>query len=158
MSRPQTMSVFLGIAVLAALVLTSEGRIPRKDLGIDIGGGGGGGIGIEIGTGINLGIGGGVPGPVLLQVQAHQRDPVPNQVLALVRDQGLVIVKGKVQEVAPVKDRAMAKVTALVAAKAQAKDPDPAMARAMARVMGPAKDPDTVKDTARVQEEDMEMV
>jgi hypothetical protein len=32
------------------------------------------------------------------------------------------------------------------------------MARAMARVMGPAKDPDTVKDTARVQEADMEMV
>ncbi|KQJ90300.1 hypothetical protein BRADI_4g30670v3 [Brachypodium distachyon] len=41
--------ISLGIVVLAALVLASEGRISRKDLGIDLGGGGSLGIGTGIG-------------------------------------------------------------------------------------------------------------
>ena len=44
----------LGLVVISSLVMLTESRLARKDLGIDLGG-----IGIGLGVGLGIGLGGG---------------------------------------------------------------------------------------------------
>ncbi|CAN7108864.1 unnamed protein product, partial [Brassica rapa subsp. narinosa] len=53
MARVQGLAL-LGFLVISSLVMLTESRVARKDLGLDLGG-----IGVGLGVGLGIGIGGG---------------------------------------------------------------------------------------------------
>ncbi|CAF2030511.1 unnamed protein product, partial [Brassica napus] len=53
MARVQCL-VLLGLLVISSLLMLTESRVARKDLGIDLGG-----IGVGLGVGLGIGLGGG---------------------------------------------------------------------------------------------------